>query len=135
MDGESFYNHQQYNVLGGPLIGCSTDPMTGFYRDGCCATGPEDRGVHTVCALMSDAFLVFSQQAGNDLITPRPEFGFAGLKAGDFWCLCAARWEQARQAGFAPQVRLASTNRVTLAIVPLEILRDYAIDAPDSLNN
>ena len=77
---------------------------------------------------MSDAFLAFSQQAGNDLITPRPEFGFAGLKAGDYWCLCAARWEQARQAGFAPKVRLASTNRVTLALIPLELLREYAID-------
>ena len=129
MDGESFYHQQQYNVLGTPLIGCSTSPMTGFYRDGCCATGPEDRGVHTVCALMNDAFLSFSKNAGNDLITPRPEFGFAGLKAGDFWCLCAARWEEARQAGFAPKVKLAATNRVTLAIVSLEILQDYAIDA------
>lgn len=131
MDGESFYNNQQYNVLGAPLIGCSTAPMTGFYRDGCCATGPEDRGVHTVCALMSDAFLAYSKQAGNDLITPRPEFGFAGLKAGDYWCLCAARWEQARQAGYAPKVRLASTNRVTLALIPLETLKDYAIDVSD----
>lgn len=128
MDGESFYNQQQYNVLGTPLIGCSTAPMTGFYRDGCCATGPEDRGLHTVCALMDDAFLAFSRDAGNDLITPRPEFGFAGLKAGDYWCLCAARWEEARKAGKAPQVNLAATNRVTLAIVPLEILQDYAID-------
>ena len=129
MDGESFYNHQQYNVLGSPLISCSTSPMTGFFRDGCCATGPEDRGVHTVCALMSDAFLAFSRDAGNDLITPRPEFGFAGLKAGDYWCLCAARWDEARKAGFAPQIRLAATNRVTLALIPLEILQSYAIDA------
>ena len=129
MDGESFYHQQQYNVFGTPLIGCSTSPTTGFYRDGCCATGPEDRGVHTVCALMNDAFLSFSKNAGNDLITPRPEFGFAGLKAGDFWCLCAARWEEARQAGFAPEVKLAATNSVTLAIVSLEILQDYAIDA------
>ena len=128
MDGESFHHQQQYNVLGTPLIGCSTSPMTGFYRDGCCATVPEDRGLHTVCALMNDAFLSFSKNAGNDLITPRPEFGFAGLKAGDFWCLCAARWEEARQAGFAPKVKLAATNRVTLAIVSLEILQDYAID-------
>ena len=128
MDGESFYNQQQYNVLGTPLIACSTSPMTGFYRDGCCATGPEDRGVHTVCALMDDAFLTFSYQAGNDLITPRPEFGFAGLKAGDYWCLCAARWEEARQAGAAPKIRLAATNRVTLALVPLAILQDYAIE-------
>lgn len=128
MDGESFYNHQQYNVLGDPLISCSTDPMTGFFRDGCCATGPEDRGVHTVCALMDDAFLIYSKQAGNDLMTPRPEFGFAGLKAGDYWCLCAMRWEQARQAGKAPKVRLAATNRVTLAIIPLAVLSEYALD-------
>ena len=131
MDGEQFYN-QQYNVLGGALIACSTAPMTGFYRDGCCATGPEDRGVHTVCALMDDAFLQYSYEAGNDLITPRPEFGFPGLKAGDYWCLCAARWEQARQAGKAPKLRLAATNRVTLALVPLETLRDYALDDPDN---
>ena len=130
MDGMRFESNQQYNVLGGPLISCSTSPMTGFFRDGCCATGPEDRGVHTVCALMDDAFLAFSQAAGNDLITPRPEFGFAGLKAGDYWCLCAARWEEARQAGFAPKIRLAATNRVTLALVPLSVLESYAIDAP-----
>ena len=128
MDGERFYHHQQYNVLGHPLIGCSSDPMTGFYRDGCCATGPEDRGVHTVCALMDDAFLHYSKQAGNDLITPRPEFGFAGLKSGDYWCLCAMRWEQARQAGKAPKIKLAATNRVTLAIIPLETLTAYALD-------
>ena len=128
MDGESFYNHQQYNVLGGVLIPCSTSPMTGFYRDGCCATGPEDRGVHTVCALMSDEFLTFSKSQGNDLSTPRPEYGFDGLKSGDYWCLCAMRWEQARQAGKAPKIKLAATNRVTLALVPLEVLRAYALD-------
>ena len=128
MDGESFYNHQQYNVLGGVLIPCSTSPMTGFYRDGCCATGPEDRGVHTVCALMSDDFLNFSKSQGNDLSTPRPEYGFDGLKPGDYWCLCAMRWEQARQAGKAPKIKLAATNRVTLALVPLDVLRAYALD-------
>lgn len=128
MDGESFYNHQQYNVLGGVLIPCSTSPMTGFYRDGCCATGPEDRGVHTVCALMSDDFLDFSKSQGNDLSTPRPDYGFDGLKAGDYWCLCAMRWEQARQAGKAPKIKLAATNRVTLALVPLDVLRAYALD-------
>ena len=128
MDGESFYNHQQYNVLGGVLIPCSTSPMTGFYRDGCCATGPEDRGVHTVCALMSDEFLDFSKSQGNDLSTPRPEYGFDGLKSGDYWCLCAMRWEQARQAGKAPKIKLAATNRVTLALVPLDVLRAYALD-------
>ena len=130
MDGESFYNQQQYNVLGTPLISCSTSPMTGFYRDGCCATGPEDRGVHTVCAVMDDAFLAYSSAAGNDLITPRPEFGFAGLNAGDKWCLCAGRWEEARQAGFAPKVILAATNHVTLAIVSLDMLTSHALDAP-----
>ncbi|MGC6518370.1 MAG: DUF2237 family protein [Candidatus Puniceispirillaceae bacterium] len=130
MDGESFHHERQYNVLGSVLISCSTSPMTGFYRDGCCATGPEDRGLHTVCALMDEAFLQFSKQAGNDLITPRPEFGFAGLKPGDYWCLCAGRWEEARQAGKAPRLRLAATNRVTLAIIPLEILESYAIDKP-----
>ena len=128
MDGESFYNHQQYNVLGGVLIPCSTSPMTGFYRDGCCATGPEDRGVHTVCALMSDEFLDFSKSQGNDLSTPRPEYGFDGLKSGDYWCLCAMRWEQARQAGKAPKIKLAATNRVTMALVPLDVLRAYALD-------
>ena len=130
MDGENFHNQQQYNVLGGILISCSTSPMTGFYRDGCCATGPQDRGIHTVCALMDDAFLAFSKQAGNDLITPRPEFGFPGLVAGDYWCLCAGRWEEARIAGYAPKIRLAATNRVTLAIAPLDVLMAYAIDAP-----
>lgn len=130
MDGENFHNQQQYNVLGGILISCSTSPMTGFYRDGCCATGPQDRGIHTVCALMDDAFLAFSKQAGNDLITPRPEFGFPGLVAGDYWCLCAGRWEEARIAGCAPKIRLAATNRVTLAIAPLDVLMAYAIDAP-----
>ena len=132
MDGESFYHNQQYNVLGTALALCSTSPMTGFYRDGCCATGAEDRGVHTVCAVMDDAFLAFSKQAGNDLITPRPEFGFAGLNAGDQWCLCAGRWEEARQAGFAPKIKLAATNRVTLQLVPLAVLMDYALDAPKS---
>lgn len=135
MDGEYFHHQQQYNVLGTKLISCSTSPMTGFFRDGCCATGPEDRGVHTVCALMDDAFLTFSKDAGNDLITPRPEFGFSGLKAGDYWCLCAARWEEARQAGKAPKIRLAATNRVTLALVPMEILLTYALDKPDTPPN
>ena len=130
MDGENFHNQQQYNVLGGILIGCSTSPMTGFYRDGCCATGPEDRGLHTVCALMDDAFLQFSKDAGNDLSTPRPEFGFPGLVAGDYWCLCAGRWEEARLAGKAPKIRLAATNRVTLAIAPLAVLVAHALDAP-----
>lgn len=116
------------NVLGGPLETCSTAPKTGFFRNGCCDTGPEDRGVHTVCALMTDEFLAMSKYLGNDLSTPRPEYGFAGLKAGDQWCLCAARFYQAHQEGAAPQVRLRATHIKTLEIVPLSILRDYAVD-------
>ena len=116
------------NVLGGPLDSCSTEPLTGFYRNGCCDTGPYDHGVHTVCALMTDEFLALSKYLGNDLSTPRPEFGFAGLKAGDQWCLCAARFLQAHHEGAAPQVRLKATHRRTLDIVPLVILRLYATD-------
>ena len=135
MDGESFSNGRQKNVLGGWLIPCSTHPMTGFFRDGCCHTGPQDRAMHTVCAQMTAEFLAFSQAAGNDLSTPRPEFDFSGLKEGDFWCLCAARWEQARQAGKAPMIRLAATNASTLHLVPLEILRSYALDDGSPLRN
>ena len=131
MDGENFNNSPQKNVLGGQLIGCSVSPMTGFYRDGCCHTGPEDRGLHTVCALMDDAFLAFSKANGNDLSTARPEFGFAGLKAGDYWCLCAGCWEEARRAGKAPKIRLAATNQVTLAVCDFDDLKAHALDAPD----
>ena len=92
------------NVLGSPLRGCSNDPLTGFYRDGCCNTGPEDHGVHTVCAQMTAEFLAFSRARGNDLSTPRPAFGFPGLSPGDRWCLCAARWKEAHEAGAAPRV-------------------------------
>lgn len=116
------------NVLGGTLEPCSTAPVTGFYRNGCCDTGPMDRGLHTVCALMTDEFLAMSKYLGNDLSTPRPEYGFAGLKAGDQWCLCAARFYQAHEEGAAPKVRLAATHKRTLDIVPLEILRLYAAD-------
>jgi hypothetical protein len=116
------------NVLGGALEPCSTAPVTGFYRNGCCDTGPMDRGLHTVCALMTDEFLAMSKYLGNDLSTPRPEYGFAGLKAGDQWCLCAARFYQAHEEGAAPKVRLAATHKRTLDIVPLEILRLYAAD-------
>ncbi len=114
------------NVLGGKLQPCSTDPLTGFYRDGCCNTGPMDRGRHTVCALMTDEFLALSKYLGNDLSTPRPEYGFPGLKAGDQWCLCAARFLQAHEEGAAPQVRLEATHQATLAIVPLKILQEHA---------
>lgn len=116
------------NVLGGALAPCSTAPMTGFFRNGCCDTGPMDRGVHTVCAVMTDEFLALSKYLGNDLSTPRPEFGFAGLKAGDRWCLCAARFLQAHDEGAAPQVRLAATHLRSLDIVPLDVLRSYAVD-------
>ncbi len=117
------------NVLGDPLIPCSTDPMTGFYRDGCCRSGEDDHGVHSVCCVMTDDFLAFSRSAGNDLSTPRPEWGFPGLKAGDRWCLCAARWRQADEAGMAPQVVLAATHARTLEICDLERLRASAVDA------
>lgn len=116
------------NVLGGTLESCSTAPVTGFFRNGCCDTGPADRGLHTVCAVMTAEFLAMSKYLGNDLSTPRPEFGFPGLKPGDRWCLCAARFLQAHEEGAAPQLRLAATHRRTLDIVPLEILRRYASD-------
>ena len=128
MDGGFGGDGRQRNVLGGTLALCSEDPVTGFYRTGCCETGPQDHGVHTVCAVMTDEFLKFSQSRGNDLSTPRPEFGFAGLRAGDRWCLCAARWLEAFQADRAPDVVLAATNIATLRIVPLEALKTKAID-------
>lgn len=101
--------------------------MTGFYRNGCCETGPDDLGLHTVCALVDDDFLAFSRSVGNDLSTPRPEYGFPGLKDGDRWCLCAGRWKEAHDAGLAPQVVLEATHEETLAIVTLGVLKDYAI--------
>ncbi len=116
------------NVLGGALESCSTTPLTGFFRDGCCDTGPQDRGQHTVCALMTAEFLAMSKYLGNDLSTPRPEYGFAGLKPGDQWCLCAARFLQAHAEGAAPKVQLRATHQRSLDIVPLEILRLYAAD-------
>lgn len=115
------------NVLGEELIPCSLDPVTGFFRNGCCETGPEDTGLHTVCAVMTADFLAFSASRGNDLSTPRPEFGFAGLKPGDQWCLCAPRWKEALDAGAAPKLVLASTHEETLAIVPLEVLKAHAV--------
>ena len=119
---------KQKNVLGADLEECSTNPMTGFYRDGCCNTGPGDVGTHTVCSIMTDEFLRFSKNKGNDLISPRPEFNFPGLKAGDLWCLCALRWEEARQAGKAPRVKLTSTNLKTLEFVDLDALKSHGID-------
>ena len=119
---------KQKNVLDTELQDCGIDPMTGFYRDGCCNTGPGDVGTHTVCAIMTDEFLEYSKSKGNDLITPRPEFDFPGLKAGDAWCLCALRWEEARQAGCAPRVKLTSTNIKTLEMVEFEDLKAHQID-------
>ena len=105
---------------------CSFNPMTGYYRDGCCETGPTDAGRHIICAVMTDAFLKFSQAAGNDLSTPRPEYNFTGLKAGDQWCLCLDRWRQAHAAGAAPKVVLESTHEIALERVPLEILQQFS---------
>ena len=117
------------NVLGGELVDCSHDPLTGFYRDGCCNTGADDMGIHTVCALMTEEFLEFSASAGNDLSTPRP--GFAGLKPGDRWCLCAPRWQEAHEAGMAPQVLLAATHILSLEWEDAEALRAAGVDRPD----
>jgi uncharacterized protein len=117
------------NVLGTPLEICSLQPRTGFYRTGCCDTGPEDVGCHTVCVEMTAEFLAFSKACGNDLSTPRPEFGFAGLRPGDRWCLCAARWQEALEAGRAPRVVLRATEASTLAYCMLNDLRDHANDA------
>ena len=114
------------NVLGDELETCGCDPMTGFYRTGCCDTGAEDMGVHTVCAVVTAEFLRFSAEAGNDLSTPRPEFGFAGLQPGDRWCLCASRWAEANAAGVAPPVVLAATHARTLEWVDVADLQAHA---------
>ena len=114
------------NVRGGELASCSDEPLTGFFRDGCCNTSDEDAGSHTVCAVLTEAFLDFSRSRGNDLTTPNPAFGFRGLKAGDRWCLCASRWLEAYQAGCAPRVVLDATHRRALEIVPLAALESHA---------
>jgi uncharacterized protein len=119
------------NVLGGELEPCSLSPMTGFYRNGCCETGPEDVGQHTVCAVMTAEFLRFSMNVGNDLSTPRPEYDFAGLNPGDRWCLCAPRWKEALDAGAAPRVVLEATHEEVLAIAPLGVLKDHAAPQPN----
>ena len=113
------------NVLNQPLTSCCTDPMTGFYRNGRCDTGPQDRGLHLVCAIMTDAFLTFSKDRGNDLTTPRPEFNFPGLKAGNCWCLCVQRWKEALAAGKAPLVKLESTHVSALEFVSLTDLEAH----------
>ena len=119
------------NVLGERLALCSADPLTGFFRDGACNTCAEDRGSHTVCAVMTAEFLAYSKYVGNDLSTPRPEFRFPGLKPGDQWCLCAGRFLQAADEGAAPRVDLAATHIRALDIVPLEVLRSHALTASD----
>jgi hypothetical protein len=126
LDGVS----DELNVLGEPLQLCSADPVTGFYRDGCCTSGPEDVGSHTICAIVTREFLGHQAAGGNDLVTPRPEWQFPGLRPGDRWCVVAARWVQAHLDGVAPPVMLASTHARALEIVPLEVLRGYAADIP-----
>jgi len=116
------------NVYGEPLVPCGTDPVTGFFRDGCCNTSGLDFGSHTVCVLMTTEFLEYSRFKGNDLSTPMPEHGFKGLKTGDSWCLCAPRWLEAHEDGMAPRVFLTRTHQKALEVVPLETLRKYAVD-------
>lgn len=120
------------NVFGEPLVPCSFDPLTGFFRDGCCKTNAEDVGTHVVCAVMTEEFLEFSRSRGNDLSTPVPEWGFRGLKAGDQWCLCAIRWIEAYQAGAAPRVVLESTNFNALDHIPLGVLQQFDHSKPDN---
>lgn len=120
------------NVLGGPLQSCGSEPVTGFYRDGCCATGPEDLGSHTICAVVTTEFLEHQNLIGNDLISPMPAYGFPGLVPGDRWCVTAANWLRAHQDGSAAYVVLASTHERALDVVPLEALRENAVDVPES---
>ena len=118
-------------MLGGELEECGTDPVTGFYRDGCCSSGPEDMGSHTVCAVVTQEFLSHQQSVGNDLVSPVPAYGFPGLMPGDRWCVVALRWLQALEAGAAAPVVLSSTNERALELIPLEVLRAHAVDVPD----
>lgn len=118
------------NVLGAELEPCGTDPMTGFFRDGCCSTGPEDLGSHTICAVVTAEFLEHQRRIGNDLSTPLPAYGFPGLKPGDRWCVTAVNWARAFNEGVAAPVVLASTNEAVLEIVPIEALRQHAVDVP-----
>jgi uncharacterized protein (DUF2237 family) len=123
------------NVLGGRLGVCGNDPVTGFYRDGCCSTGPEDLGSHTVCAVMTREFLDHQRRIGNDLTTPRPQFRFPGLVPGDRWCVVAERWLQSYEAGVAAPVVLACTHERALDVVPLEALKAVAVDVPDDISS
>ncbi len=131
----SLHDQHESNVLGAPLQPCGTEPMTGFYRDGCCSTGPEDLGSHTICAVVSAEFLAHQRSIGNDLSTPMPQFRFPGLVPGDRWCVTAANWLRAHDAGAAAPVVLASTHERCLDIVPLEVLQRYAVDVPDDLGS
>jgi uncharacterized protein (DUF2237 family) len=126
---------EERNVLGGPLEPCGTEPMTGFYRDGCCASGADDRGQHTICAVVTREFLQHQRGVGNDLTTPIPEYGFPGLQPGDRWCVVAVRWAQAYVAGAAAPVVLASTNAKALEVVPLEALQQHAVDVPGDISS
>ena len=123
------------NVLGDELEPCGTDPMTGFFRDGCCSTGPEDLGSHTICAVVTAEFLDHQRSIGNDLSTPVPAFRFPGLQPGDRWCVTAVNWARAHRDGVPAPVVLASTNEAVLAIVPLEVLRQHAVDVPGDLSS
>jgi uncharacterized protein (DUF2237 family) len=123
------------NVLGGELEECGTDPLTGFYRDGTCTSGPEDLGNHTVCAVVTREFLEHQKSVGNDLSTPRPQYHFPGLDPGDRWCVVALRWLQAHEDGVAPPVVLSATNMRSLTVVPLEVLQQYAVDVPGDLSS
>lgn len=125
---DSIQMDESLNVFGEPLDSCSNNPLTGFFRDGCCNTSEQDTGSHTVCVEVTAEFLEFSRARGNDLSTPRPEFGFSGLQPGDRWCLCAARWLEAYQHHMAPRVYLTRTHQRALEIAPLELLREYAVD-------
>lgn len=115
------------NVLGGPLMACSYSPLTGFLRDGCCSTGPNDVGRHVVCAKVTQPFLEFQLRMGNDLVSPQPQYRFPGLKPGDRWCVCASRWLEAYKAGVAPPVYLEGTNHSALTLIPLEVLLEHAL--------
>jgi uncharacterized protein (DUF2237 family) len=123
------YDETARNVLGGELLPCSSNPVTGFFRNGCCETGADDPGMHTVCAVMTAEFLAYSKAVGNDLSTPQPAYHFPGLKPGDRWCLCAPRWKEALDDGKAPPLVLEATHEETLAIVPLGVLKDHAVEA------
>lgn len=124
----------ELNVVGGKLEECGTDPMTGFFRDGCCATGPEDVGSHTICAVVSAEFLDHQRSIGNDLMTPMPQFRFPGLVPGDRWCVTAVNWLRAHRDGAAAPVVLSATNQKVLDLVPLDVLQEHAVDVPGDLS-